>query len=74
MIITLCQADLIGQYEKDDHADINNACVNLQRTADLIRKHGMEEQVTITSFQQMRLEEIRAYALELPAEAGWFSR
>jgi glycerophosphoryl diester phosphodiesterase len=40
-----------------------------QRTADLIRKHGMEEQVTITSFQNMRLEEIRAYAPELPT--GW---
>jgi glycerophosphoryl diester phosphodiesterase len=40
-----------------------------RRTADLIRKNNMEEQVTITSFQKLRLEEIRAYAPELPA--GW---
>jgi glycerophosphoryl diester phosphodiesterase len=40
-----------------------------QRTADLIRKHSMEKQVTITSFQNMRLEEMRAYAPELPT--GW---
>ena len=40
-----------------------------QRTADLIRKHGMEGQVTITSFQNVRLEEMRAYAPELPT--GW---
>ena len=40
-----------------------------QRTADLIRKHGMVEQVTITSFQNLRLEEMRAYAPELPT--GW---
>jgi glycerophosphoryl diester phosphodiesterase len=40
-----------------------------QRTADLIRQHDMEEQVTITSFQNMRLEEMRAYAPELPT--GW---
>jgi len=40
-----------------------------QRTADLIRKHGMEEQVTITSFQQAWLEEISDYVPEL--SAGW---
>jgi len=40
-----------------------------QRTADLIRKHGMEQQVTITSFQQVRLDEIRGYIPELPT--GW---
>ena len=40
-----------------------------QRTADLIRMHGMEAQVTITSFQQIRLEEIRVYAPEL--QTGW---
>jgi glycerophosphoryl diester phosphodiesterase len=40
-----------------------------QRTADLIRMHGMEQQVTITSFQHVRLEEIRAYAPALPT--GW---
>ncbi|MBL4638573.1 MAG: hypothetical protein JKY76_04350 [Proteobacteria bacterium] len=36
------------------------------RTADLIRKHGMEGQVTMTSFQKERLEEMRRYAPELP--------
>ena len=40
-----------------------------QRTADLIRLHGMQEQVTITSFQKVRLWEMRAYAPELPS--GW---
>jgi glycerophosphoryl diester phosphodiesterase len=40
-----------------------------QRAADLIRQHGMVDQVTITSFQKARLEEIRGYAPELPA--GW---
>jgi glycerophosphoryl diester phosphodiesterase len=39
------------------------------RTADLIRHHGMEGQVTVTSFQKERLEEMRAWAPELPA--GW---
>jgi len=36
---------------------------------DLIRRHGMTNEVTITSFQRVRLEETRAYAPELPA--GW---
>jgi len=40
-----------------------------QRTAELIRQHGMVGQVTITSFQQVRLEEIRTAAPELPS--GW---
>jgi glycerophosphoryl diester phosphodiesterase len=40
-----------------------------QRTADVIRKHGMEQQVTMTSFQSIRLAEMRAYAPELPT--GW---
>jgi len=39
------------------------------RTAELIRQHGMVGQVTITSFQQVRLEEIRTAAPELPS--GW---
>ena len=42
------------------------------RTADLIRRHGMEKQVTITSFQKTRLEEMRGYAPELPT--GWLVR
>jgi glycerophosphoryl diester phosphodiesterase len=40
-----------------------------RRTADLVRQHGMVDQVTITSFQKARLEEMRGYAPELPA--GW---
>ena len=36
---------------------------------DLVRRHGMAEQVTITSFQKARLEEARAHAPELPT--GW---
>jgi glycerophosphoryl diester phosphodiesterase len=52
------------------HTEIKGHSPSLsQRTADLIRTHGMEEQVTITSFQNVRLEEIRAYAPELPT--GW---
>jgi len=52
------------------HTEIKGHSPSLaQRTADLIRMHGMEEQVTITSFQNVRLEEMRAYAPELPT--GW---
>jgi glycerophosphoryl diester phosphodiesterase len=52
------------------HTEIKGHSPSLsQRTADLIRTHGIEEQVTITSFQNVRLEEMRAYAPELPT--GW---
>jgi glycerophosphoryl diester phosphodiesterase len=55
------------------HTEIKGRSPSLaQRTADLIRKHGMEGQVTITSFQSVRLEEMRAYAPELPR--GWLVR
>jgi glycerophosphoryl diester phosphodiesterase len=55
------------------HTEIKGRSPSLsQRTADLIRKHGMEGQVTITSFQNARLEEMRAYAPELPM--GWLVR
>jgi glycerophosphoryl diester phosphodiesterase len=55
------------------HAEIKGRSPSLsQRTADLIRKHGMEGQVTITSFQNVRLEEMRACAPELPR--GWLVR
>ena len=43
-----------------------------ENTADLVRQHRMTDQVTITSFQKTRLEEIRAYAPELPT--GWLVR
>jgi glycerophosphoryl diester phosphodiesterase len=55
------------------HTEIKGKSPSLsQRTADLIRKHGMEGQVTVTSFQSVRLEEMRAYAPELPV--GWLVR
>jgi len=55
------------------HTEIKGHSPSLsQRTADLIRKHGMEGQVTITSFQNVRLEEMRAYAPDLPM--GWLVR
>jgi glycerophosphoryl diester phosphodiesterase len=55
------------------HTEIKGKSPSLsQRTADLIRKHGMEGQVTITSFQSVRLEEMRAHAPELPM--GWLVR
>jgi glycerophosphoryl diester phosphodiesterase len=40
-----------------------------QSTADLVRGYDMANDVTVTSFQKARLEEIRVYAPELPA--GW---
>ena len=43
-----------------------------ERTADLIRTHGMAREVTVTSFQKARLEETRAQAPELPT--GWLVR
>jgi glycerophosphoryl diester phosphodiesterase len=55
------------------HTEIKGKSPSLsQRTADLIRKHGMERQVTVTSFQNVRLEEMLAYAPELPT--GWLVR
>lgn len=52
------------------HTEIKGHSTYLsQRTADLVRQQGMVEQVTITSFQRARLEEIRTYAPELPT--GW---
>jgi glycerophosphoryl diester phosphodiesterase len=52
------------------HTEIKGRSTYLsQRTADLVRQHGLIDQVTITSFQKARLEEIRLYAPELPT--GW---
>jgi glycerophosphoryl diester phosphodiesterase len=52
------------------HTEIKGHSPSLApRTADAIRRHGMEQHVTITSFQNIRLEEMRAYAPELPT--GW---
>jgi glycerophosphoryl diester phosphodiesterase len=55
------------------HTEIKGKSPSLsQRTADLIRKHGLERQVTVTSFQSVRLEEMRVHAPELPM--GWLVR
>ena len=52
------------------HTEIKGRSTYLSRqTADLVRQHGMVNQVTITSFQKARLEEIRAYAPQLTT--GW---
>jgi glycerophosphoryl diester phosphodiesterase len=55
------------------HTEIKGKSESLsQRTADLIREHGVERQVTITSFQRVQLERMRACAPELPM--GWLVR
>ena len=52
------------------HTEIKGRAPELsRRTVDLIRRAGMTAEVTITSFQRPRLEEVRAYASELPT--GW---
>ena len=65
-------ADVLERYKGrvHIHTEIKGHSADLsRRTADLVRRHGMAEQVTITSFQRTRLEETRAYAPELPT--GW---
>lgn len=48
------------------HIEIKGESAELsKRTVDVIRAHHMESQVTITSFQKERLEEVRSYAPEL---------
>jgi glycerophosphoryl diester phosphodiesterase len=52
------------------HTEIKGCTAHLaQRTVDLIRRYGLGSQVTITSFQPTPLQEVRAYAPELPT--GW---
>ncbi len=65
-------ADVLGRYKGRVHlhTEIKGRSAHLsQRTADLVRQHGLVDQVTITSFQKARLEEILGYVPELPA--GW---
>lgn len=65
-------SDVLERYKGRAHlhTEIKGRSHGLtQRTVDLIRRHGMTDQATITSFQRVRLEETRAYARELPA--GW---
>jgi glycerophosphoryl diester phosphodiesterase len=52
------------------HTELKGSAAGLaQSVVDLIRRCGMTSQVTVTSFQKARLEEVRAYATELPT--GW---
>jgi glycerophosphoryl diester phosphodiesterase len=67
--------EVLARYEGrvHIHTEIKGKSESLsQRTADLIRKHGMERQVTVTSFQRVQLEKMRACAPELPM--GWLVR
>jgi glycerophosphoryl diester phosphodiesterase len=52
------------------HIEIKGHTTHLaSRTIDLVRRHGMTDQVTITSFQIVPLQETRLYAPEL--STGW---
>ena len=52
------------------HTEIKGRAPHLaQSTADLVRQYAMADHVTVTSFQKPRLEEMRAYAPDLPT--GW---
>jgi glycerophosphoryl diester phosphodiesterase len=52
------------------HTEIKGRAAHLApSTADMVRQYGMVDHVTVTSFQLLRLEEMRAYAPELPT--GW---
>ena len=65
-------SDVLERYKgrAHVHTEIKGRSDQLsERTADLVRTHGMVDQVTITSFQRPRLVETRAYAAELPT--GW---
>jgi glycerophosphoryl diester phosphodiesterase len=64
--------EVLERYKGRLHIDIEikaRAEQLSQRTTDLVRRRDMMDQVTITSFQKMRLEEVRVYAPELPT--GW---
>jgi len=65
-------SDVLARYKGRAHLhmEIKGHTPTLApRTADVVRQHGMQAQVTMTSFQDVRLEEMRAYAPELPL--GW---
>jgi len=64
--------EVLGRYRGRAHlhTEIKGRAPELSRRAvDLIRGMGMTADVTITSFQRARLEEVRTMAPELPA--GW---
>src|SRR5207249_3788287 len=52
------------------HVELKGRSASLARpTVDIIRRYGMTGDVTMTSFQEIRLEEVRSYAPDLPT--GW---
>ena len=62
-----CWSAIRGGYI---HTEIKGRAEHLAPcTADLVGQYGMVDHVTVTSFQQPRLAEMRAYAPELPT--GW---
>jgi len=64
--------DVLARYKGRAylHIEIKGRSEGLtRRTVDAIRSGSMADQVTITSFQRVRLEETREYAPELPT--GW---
>jgi glycerophosphoryl diester phosphodiesterase len=64
--------EVLGRYKGrvHVHTEIKGQSAHLSEwTVDLVRKHGMVGEVTITSFQYARLEEMHAYAPEL--STGW---
>lgn len=55
------------------HVEIKGKSAGLsERTVDAIRRFGLSPHVTMTSFQKPKLEDLRAYAPELPT--GWLLR
>lgn len=62
-------ADVLARYRGRVHlhTELKGRSAHLaQRTADLVRAHGMVQHVTMTSFHKTHLEEMRAYAPEFP--------
>jgi glycerophosphoryl diester phosphodiesterase len=65
-------ADVLVRYRGrvHIHTEIKGRTDHLvQRTVDLVRQYDMTAQVTMTSFQQLALQEVRTYAPEL--QTGW---
>ena len=65
-------AEVLARYQGRVHlhTEIKGRAARLAScTADLVRQYAMADHVTVTSFQRPRLEEMRAYAPELPT--GW---
>ena len=65
---------VLGRYKDRLHFHIEIKAVAeglSQRTADLVQGYGVVDSVTVISFQEVRLAELRGYAPELPA--GWLT-